>query len=377
MKDLKKTGSLKCLAAAVALLAGSSVQAHHPIAAKFDPAEDMHLEGVVTKVDWRSPHVHIFMNVKNRREVVNWAVELENPMILSSNGWTEDSLKPGDAISVDGIRARNGSRQLWGEDISLTASGREVYSVSDMAPAKPLSARPTPRWPEDNKPVLGAMPGGGAGGLWSYPTKTVLMEDGVDVVTDEYGQLANVRDAAKVAPMQEWALARYVHRQERHLQDDPMYLDCKPPGGPRQFQSDLGFQLIEDKANERIFVLLGSGNRNYRIIYLDGRDPVGNVGGDDDNPLFYGRSIGRWEGDTLVVDTTGFNEGFWFTNGGLPHTNLLSMVEKFTRTDFDTLQYEVTIDDPGAYTRPWSASWEFSWLGGQELPFSLCQHNRQ
>ena len=156
-----------------------------------------------------------------------------------------------------------------------------------------------------------------------------------------------------------------------------MYLDCKPPGGPRQFQSDLGFQLIEDKANERIFVLLGSGNRNYRIIYLDGRDPVGNVGGDDDNPLFYGRSIGRWEGDTLVVDTTGFNEGFWFTNGGLPHTNLLSMVEKFTRTDFDTLQYEVTIDDPGAYTRPWSASWEFSWLGGQELPFSLCQHNRQ
>lgn len=177
--------------------------------------------------------------------------------------------------------------------------------------------------------------------------------------------------------MQDWALARYVNRQERSLRDDPMYLDCKPPGGPRQYQSDLGLQLIEDKANQRIFVLLGSGNRNYRLIHMDGRDQIGLVGGDDDNPLFYGRSTGHWEGDTLVVDTTGFNEGFWFTNGGLPHTDMLSMVEKFTRTDFDTMHYEVTIDDPGAYTRPWTASWDLSWVGGGELPFSLCQNNRQ
>ena len=104
---------------------------------------------------------------------------------------------------------------------------------------------------------------------------------------------------------------------------------------------------------------------------------MGRVTGDDDNPLFYGRSVGAWEGDTLVVNTTGFNEGFWFTNGGLPHTNLLSMVEKFTRVSQDTMQYEVTINDPGAYTRPWTASWELSWVGGQELPYSLCQHNRQ
>ncbi|MEK9649062.1 MAG: hypothetical protein VW337_08125, partial [Gammaproteobacteria bacterium] len=224
--------------------------------------------------------------------------------------------------------------------------------------------------------ALGAEPGS-IGGVWSYPTSKALVEDGVDLAMDDYGQLANIADASKVAPMQDWALARYVHRQERFLQDDPMYLDCKPPGGPRQYQSDLGFQLIEDRKSARIFVLLGSGNRNYRIIYLDDRDQVGRVTGDDDNPLFYGRSVGAWEGDTLVVNTTGFNEGFWFTNGGLPHTNLLSMVEKFTRVSQDTMQYEVTINDPGAYTRPWTASWELSWVGGQELPYSLCQHNRQ
>jgi len=362
--------------AVLGLSAFSTAWSHHPIQGKFDPDQETSLSGIVTKVDWRSPHVHVFLNVADGNSIVNWAIELENPYILLANGWDENSLQPGDAINVSGMVARNGSRQVWGEDVVLADTGRQVYTVSDSSPEKPLAKRPVPRWPEDNRPVLGAAPGG-AGGIWSYPTETALVEDGVDVGMNEYGLLDNIEDADKVAPMQDWALARYIHRQERNLRDDPMYLDCKPPGGPRQYQSDLGLQLIEDKKNNRIFVLLGSGNRNYRIIHLDGRDQVGLVTGDDDNPLFYGRSTAQWDGDTLVVETTGFNEGFWFTNGGLPHTNMLSMEERFTRTDFDTMHYEVTIDDPGAYTRPWTASWDLSWVGGAELPFSLCQHNRQ
>ena len=373
---MKRLSGIKIISTAIGIMITSLASAHHPIHGKFDPAEAMQLSGIVTKVDWRSPHVHIFLNVTNNNQPVNWAIELENPSILVDNGWKEDSLEPGAAIIVAGMRARDGSRQIWGDSVTLSDSGRQVYSVSSKAPAKPLTGRPVPRWPSDNKPALGAGPGG-IGGIWSYPSEKALVEDGVNISMNEYGLLDNIDDAARVAPMQDWALARYVHRQQRQLQDDPTYLNCKPPGGPRQYQSDLGLQLIEDKKNERIFVLLGSGNRNYRLIYLDGRDPSGQVGGDDDNPLYYGRSTGNWEGDTLVVNTTGFNEDFWFTNGGLPHTNRLSMVEKFTRTDFDTLHYEVTIDDPGAYTRTWTASWELSWLGGKELPFSLCQHNRQ
>jgi len=368
--------TLRMIVAVLGLSAFSTAWSHHPIQGKFDPDQETSLSGIVTKVDWRSPHVHVFLNVADGNSIVNWAIELENPYILLANGWDENSLQPGDAINVSGMVARNGSRQVWGEDVVLADTGRQVYTVSNSSPEKPLAKRPVPRWPEDNRPVLGAAPGG-AGGIWSYPTETALVEDGVDVGMNEYGLLDNIEDADKVAPMQDWALARYIHRQERNLRDDPMYLDCKPPGGPRQYQSDLGLQLIEDKKNNRIFVLLGSGNRNYRIIHLDGRDQVGLVTGDDDNPLFYGRSTGQWDGDTLVVETTGFNEGFWFTNGGLPHTNMLSMEERFTRTDFDTMHYEVTIDDPGAYTRPWTASWDLSWVGGAELPFSLCQHNRQ
>jgi hypothetical protein len=92
--------------------------------------------------------------------------------------------------------------------------------------------------------------------------------------------------------------------------------------------------------------------------------------------LYYGRYVGKWEGDALVTDTRGFNEDFWFTNGGLPHTDQLKLVERFTRTDWDTLNYEVSVDDPGAYTRPWKAAWTLNWVADQELPRQLCQDNR-
>jgi hypothetical protein len=204
-----------------------------------------------------------------------------------------------------------------------------------------------------------------------------MMEEGVNVEADKWGLLKNIADAPKVAPMQPWALALYRERQKRFLADDPMYLNCKPPGGPRQFQLAEGVQFAEDRVRQRIFVLLGGGNTNYRIIYLDNRKPnTGQVGGDDDNPLYYGRAVAKWEGDTLVSDTEGFNEDFWFTNGGLPHTDRLKLIERFTRPDLDTLNYEVSIDDPGAYTRPWKASWTLHWVADQDLPRQLCQDNR-
>jgi len=134
---------------------------------------------------------------------------------------------------------------------------------------------------------------------------------------------------------------------------------------------------VEDRERQRVFVLLGGGNSNYRIIYTDGRSPTaGQVSGDDDNPLYYGRSTAKWEGKTLVADTRSFNEDFWFTNGGLPHTDQLKLTERFTRLDLDTLRYEVTIDDVGAYTRPWTAAWTLRWVADEELPRHLCQDNR-
>ena len=374
MTSISTRARLAALTIGAAMLAVSSTTAHHSILAKFDDTKPSTVRGVVTLVDWTNPHVHVFVNVRDAKgQITNWAVELESPIDLKNSGWNQETLKPGDGITVQDISARNGSRQVWARSVVVTATGREVFKVTRTPPAPPLSPRPVPKF-ADGVVRLGATPG--ASGYWAYPSSTALVEDGVTVPMDPYGQLRNVADASKVAPMQPWALALYQNRQRRFLQDDPTYINCKPPGGPRQFQQPFGVQFVEDRDRQRIFLLIGGGNHNYRILYMDGRGFKGQVGGDDDNPLYYGRAEAKWEGETLVVENRGFNEDFWFTNGGLPHTDQLRLIERFTRTDFDTLKYEVTVSDPAAYTRDWKATSTLRWVGGEELPVYFCQDNR-
>jgi hypothetical protein len=369
---LRKLGFLLLLFAVAPLLA------HHPVAAKFDLAKKRTLRGIVMRVDWTNPHVHVLMAVQEGQQLVSWAIELESQLELERSGWNRDSLKSGEAITVQGPVARDSSRQMWGDSI-LTAGNRRVLQMTPPAIAfyKPVGnarpAGPAPGWP-DGKPRLGPAPG--ETGYWARPTARGLQENGVNAEMDDYGLLKNITDAAKVAPFQPWARDLYILRQKRFLQDDPMFLECYPHGAVRQFQSPFGVQFIEDKAFQRIFVMNGGGNHDWHFIYTDGRAQRGDLRGNADNPLFYGNAGGKWEGDTLIVDTKGLNERFWFSNGGLPHTQQLHLVERFTRTDANTLKYEVSIDDPGAYTRPWSASWTLQWVAGEELPVYYCQDNR-
>jgi len=361
------------IAAFVVMLA-ASVQAQHTLAAKFDVTKPLTLTGTVTQVDWANPYVHVLMKVPGDPLPTLWAVEVEGPIILTNNGWSESSLTPGDVIRVEGYIARNGSKQISGKSLVVTRTGRQVYVGSNGTPRqRPTASGATPRWP-DGRPRLGPPPG--ETGYWGYPSRGYLVEDGVNVQMDPYGLLNTINDAPRVAPMQPWALGIYRLRQSTFLQRDPMLLSCKPPGGPRQFQQLYGFQFVEQPDFKRVFVLLGGGNRNRRIIYTDGRKQVGQIQGNDDNPLFYGQAVARWEGDTFVVDTRSFNEEFWFDNGGLPHTDQLHLTERFTRADMGTMRYEVTVDDPGAYTRPWKSSWTLSWVPGEETPYFLCQDNR-
>jgi hypothetical protein len=356
-----------------AFLAAMPLAAHHEILAKFDDKRPVTIKGTITKVDWANPHVHIFMNVQNGQAVANWAVELESPVDLGRGGWTRDSVKPGDALTVQGLSARNGSRQVWANSVMGSNNKKLFDNASTPKPAPTAASGPTPKWP-DGQPRLG--PTAGQSGYWGAPTATGLVQTGMNVQMDGYGLLKNIADVDKVAPFQKWARDLYELRQRNLLKDDPMFLYCMPPGGPRQYQLPYGVQFNEDRDRKRVFVFVGSGNRNYRIIYTDGRAQQGQLRGDADNPLYYGRSVGKWEGDTFVVDTKGFNEKFWFTNGGLPHTEQLHLIERFTRTDLNTLKYEVTIDDLGAYTKPWTSSWNLKWIAGEELPVYYCQDNR-
>src|SRR5262245_14953051 len=161
----------------LSLLVITPAFAHHEILAKFDAAKPQTLKGSVTRVDWVSPHVHVLMNVPDGARLVNWAVEVESPVALERSGWNRNSLKPGEAVTVHGIRARDGSLQVWGSSITLTNTNQKVLAATAKA-ANVSAAKPTPRWP-DGKPRLGAAPG--ETGYWAKPSSTSIMEKGADL----------------------------------------------------------------------------------------------------------------------------------------------------------------------------------------------------
>lgn len=226
--------------------------------------------------------------------------------------------------------------------------------------------RPAPRYPDgllrfDSPP--------GEKGYWGRASVSSLFERGVVVGMSEQGLLDNIEDAARVAPFQPWALALYKYRQSNGLKDDPVRF-CLSPAGPRHLHAPGGFRIIQERNYDRVYILFGGGNRNWRLIHMDGREPPNP---EEVSGTYYGHSTGAWEDDTLVVESSGFNARFWFSNGGLPHTEALRLTERFSRPDFATLRYEVTVDDPLTYTRPWTAEWTVDWVEGGEIKEQFCE----
>src|SRR5437773_509710 len=153
-------------------LAPLPAMAHHSIVAKFDDAKPLSLNGTLTMLDWKNPHVHVFMNVQRAGAIERWAIELESRVDLVRNGWTRESIRPGDALTVQGIAARDGSHQAWAKSVVLTSTGKKVFDVAAAKPPAVVQVHPVPRGP-DGKPRLGSVPG--SSGYWGYPSATSLM----------------------------------------------------------------------------------------------------------------------------------------------------------------------------------------------------------
>lgn len=175
---------------------------------------------------------------------------------------------------------------------------------------------------------------------------------------------AQIADAKDV-PFQPWAKALYDFRQTTELEP---HTRCKASGGPRQFVTPYGVEIMEIPELKRAFIFDIGGPHTFRTIFMDGRGHP-----DDWLPTNYGHSIGWWDGDTLVIDTVGFNEDFWFERRGLPHTESLHLIERLTRTSKDTMQYRVTVDDPQAYTKAYTGGFDLRFRGDNELFEYMCQ----
>jgi hypothetical protein len=227
-------------------------------------------------------------------------------------------------------------------------------SLSALAPA-PAAAPPAPRWP-DGRVNLGSSPD--RKGYWE--------------VRPGLGGFPRAADV----PMQPWARALYQYRTSRTDLYPPL-VRCKPAGGPGFFNAP-GFEIVDAPDERRVYLLNIAGPHSWRVIYTDGRPhPTGAAL----KSSFFGHSVGRWEGDTLVIDTVGFNEKQWLA-GSYPTTDLLHLVERISRPNLKTLIYEATIDDPGAYTAPWTVRWQIdektasSWVEGGEVFEYICQDDR-
>jgi len=162
-------------------------------------------------------------------------------------------------------------------------------------------------------------------------------------------------------PMTPWGEARYKEARPSHgaravaleASNDPVFNGCHPPGVPRAYLHPFPVQIVNVAG--RGVLILYEYDHLVRHVYTDGRGHETATG-----PTWMGDSIGRWEGDTLVVDTVGFNDRTWIDRRGLPHSEDLHVVERFRRVDRNTLQIDVTVEDPQAYIRPWSVQLRYT-----------------
>lgn len=160
--------------------------------------------------------------------------------------------------------------------------------------------------------------------------------------------------------------------KSRMAADDPEAL-CLPTGVPRV--APYPWRIVQTPAYGKathLFFLFEGNIHSYRQIFMDGREHP-----DDLEATWYGHSVGRWDGDTLVIETVGFNDLFWFDFVGHPHTTQLKTTERYTRIDEGTLENVVTVDDPGAYEKPFTVKYTATLRPGWELMEYICNENNQ
>jgi hypothetical protein len=163
-------------------------------------------------------------------------------------------------------------------------------------------------------------------------------------------------------PLQPWAAKM---ARERMSKDDPE-ANCLPAGVPRM--APYPWKIVQ---TPELIVFLYEGNiHTYRQVFLNR-----STHSKDADPTWYGDSIGKWDGDTLVVDTVGFNDKFWFDFAGHPHTEKLHVTERYRRPILGNLDFEIVIDDPGAYTKPFTLVGRSPLLTNTEIMEYICNEN--
>ena len=279
-------------------------------------------------------------------------------------------------------------RNNSGVNIDLGASCPTVYNRSvrihswlaaAIVLASPLAAQwvkyPTPGTPRmpDGRPNLSApAPRTSDGkpdlsGLWRAANN--LPCDGINRVCTDLPVSPQFFDVAvdlkQGLPYQPWAKERMKNRRSK----DDHYLNCIVPGGPRMHLLPTMKKIVQTPT---LLLILNEFDTNYRQIFMDGR-PLP----EDPNPTWNGYSIGKWEGDTLVAQSLGYRDDQELDAAGSPLTNSAKVTERFRRRSFGSLEIEVTVDDPKAYTRPFTVVMKQDLAPDTDLLDAPCTDNEK
>jgi len=227
------------------------------------------------------------------------------------------------------------------------------------ATGEPNLEAPAPRT-ADGKPDLS--------GVW-LPESDLELEVSVEHMPLPRYFVNVVADLApEDVPMQPWAAELFEERLAKGGTDSPLAY-CKPTGVPMVVTAPLPYKIVQ---TPELIVILYEENTEFRQIFLDGRKTV-----EDPLPRWMGYSTGRWDGDTLIVETTGFTDQSWLDGMGHPHTDRLRVTERYRRAKVRELFVDVTIDDPGAYTAPISYTVKSNLLADEDLLEYFCTENEK
>jgi hypothetical protein len=245
---------------------------------------------------------------------------------------------------------------------------RTFLAIFVCAMNLPLSAQwlkyPTPGIPRtaDGKPDLNAPAPKTADGK---PDVSGLWQPGPQYVENIAKDLK-----PEDIPFRPWAEALYQHRRDTLSKEDPTGW-CNPGGVPRSDAVPYPFKIVPAAGGGELMILYEAVH-SYRQIFMDGRALP-----KDPNPNWLGYSVGRYEGDALVVESSGFVENSWLDNNGHPGTESLHVTERFKRKDFGHMDIEATIDDPKTYTKPWTVTIPLKLLPDTELLEYICTENNK
>jgi hypothetical protein len=230
---------------------------------------------------------------------------------------------------------------------------------------KPDLTAPTPRTPDGKPDFSGtwdlARPAGRGGGRGKQAPTPAQPSDSPPAATF-FNVGAGFREGL---PLQPWAAEVLNKRRADNSKDNPD-AHCLPMGLMQFHEHPQPRKIVQ---TPKLLVIMYEANNGLRQIYLDGRPFPGN----DPEPWWYGYSVGHWEGDDLVVETRGYRDDVWLDVWGSPMTSDGKTIERFRRPTYGTMQIDVTIDDPKAYTKPFTVRVNHSLSPGNELIEFICQ----